>query len=109
MQGFLGLIVILAAVSLPIFAALGAFLYASESMGWAFHNYPKSAALVCALLAAAVFIAALSFNRVFPGCGFNGRNLRLIGCDRPAPHHTGGYARPRPRWVNADRASGRTG
>jgi hypothetical protein len=92
MQGMFALILILAAVSLPVFIAMGAFLYGSKVMGWGFHAYPRTAALVCIMLVAVVFVAALSFNRVFPGCGYSGRGVHFgfIVCDPSIPHHGNG-------------------
>jgi hypothetical protein len=64
------LVVLLAIISVPVIAVMAAVLYGSRAFGWGFHHYPKSAAMVAFVLIVALFVAALSFNRLFPGCNF---------------------------------------
>ncbi len=69
-QGWAALLLLLAIISVAVIAMMAAVLYGSMAFGWGFHNYPKSAALVAFALIVMVFSAALSFNRLFPGCEF---------------------------------------
>ncbi|HEX4106284.1 MAG TPA: hypothetical protein VHX92_08630 [Rhizomicrobium sp.] len=70
-HGWLAVIAMLAVVSLSVVALMALLLYGSMALGWGLHHYPRSAALVAGLLVIGVFMAALTFNRVFPNCNFH--------------------------------------
>ena len=69
--GSLGVVLMLAVVTLAIVAVMAAVLYGSRALGWGLDRYPRSAALVTLILILGVFLAAVTFNRVFPGCDFH--------------------------------------
>ena len=69
--GLLGVLLMLVEITLAIVAVMAAVLYGSRALGWGLHHYPRSAALVTLILILGVFTAALTFNRLFPGCDFH--------------------------------------
>jgi uncharacterized membrane protein len=70
-QGWLAVVAMLAVVTLSMVALMALILYGSMALGWSIHHYPRSAALVTGLLVIGVFMAAITFNRVFPNCDFH--------------------------------------
>ena len=69
--GSLAVVLMLAEITLAIVAVMAAVLYGASALGWGLHRYPRSAALVTLILILGVFLAALTFNRLFSGCDFH--------------------------------------
>jgi hypothetical protein len=76
--GILNLLILVGVVVVP----MAALFYGSAAIGWGFRQYPKSTFAVMVLLFLGLVVAALAFERIFPGCHNEMIGLRnMVHCD----------------------------